>query len=85
MRQLKGESSIDNALGIYNDRVKALFDRISSEKVKRLQLDRMYNGLTLRQNNLKFKLLTHTIHHIFTAISSQFLHHIQADTLLMFS
>ena len=33
---IKGESSIDKAIGMYNDRVKALFDRIFPEVEKRV-------------------------------------------------
>ena len=33
---IKGESSIDKATGMYNDRVKALFDRIFPEVEKRV-------------------------------------------------
>ena len=33
---IKGESSIDKAIGMYNDRVKALFDRIFPEREKRV-------------------------------------------------
>ena len=37
---IKGESSIDKAIGMYNDRVKALFKRILPEMEKRVT-DRM--------------------------------------------
>ena len=34
-QMIKGESSIDEAIGMYNDRIKALFDRIFPEVEKR--------------------------------------------------
>ena len=40
-KDIKGETSIDNAVGIYNNRVNVLFNKIFQEKEKGLQLNTM--------------------------------------------